>query len=99
MLTTFLPYLKCVIPIGALALIVLGFVLAQKMIGAWLITRPIPPGGFPSVEDEIRYVNDEPAVMRRHWRYRSWFILAGVASVCMPLSIFLPNLVLKLVTK
>jgi hypothetical protein len=99
MITTFLPYVRCLVPVGAVAVLVLGFVLAQKMIGSWIITRPIPPGGYPSVEDEIRYVNEEPAEMRRIWRYKSWFIIAGVTSVCMPLSIVLPNMVLKMVMK
>lgn len=99
MFATFLPYLKCVAPIGSFILLVLAFILVQKMIGAWMISRPIPPGGYPTVEDEIRYVNDEPAVMRRHWKYRSWFIMLGVSAVCMPLSIFIPNLILKLVMK
>lgn len=99
MLNTFLPYVRCLVPVGAIAVLFLGFAVAQKMIASWIITRPIPGGGFPTTEDEIRYVNDEPAAMRRVWRYKSWFIFAGVAAVCLPISIFVPNLILKLVIK
>jgi len=99
MIATFLPYVKCLVPVAAGVLLFFGYLFTQRMIGAWLISRPIPMGGFQSIEEEIRYVNDDPAIMRRHWRYRSWFIILGVASLCMPLSIILPNLVIKMVAK
>jgi len=97
MLSAFLPYLKCIVPIFAGALLVLGFMLAQRLIAATIITRPIPTGGFPSVEEEIRYVNDEPTETRRHMKYRSWIIFIIVVCVFMPLSYFIPTLILKVV--
>jgi nitrate reductase NapE component len=99
MLNSFLPYLKCVFPLVAVALLVLGFVLSQKMIAATIITRPIPSGGFPSVEEEIRYVNEEPAELRRNKKYRSWIIFALLAFTCLPISYFVPAFILKMVLK
>lgn len=99
MLSSFLPYLKCVIPIISGAVLILGMVLAQRLIAATIITRPIPQGGFPSVEEEIRYVNDQPAETRRHMKYRAWIIFIIVVSACMPLSYFVPALILKGVQK
>lgn len=99
MIKTFLPYLKCVTPVLAVALLVLGSMFVQRLIAATIITRPIPTGGFPSVEEEIRYVNDQPAVIRRHMKYRAWIIIACVACACLPLSYILPTLILKMVLK
>jgi len=99
MIKTFLPYLKCVIPVLAAAGVFLGFMFTQRLIAGSIITRPIPTGGFPSVEEEIRYVNDWPAEKRRNMKYRSWIIFAIAATACMPLSYFIPTLIIKMVTK
>jgi len=99
MLRFLLPYLPCGTLLVAIALLVLGFVVVSRLIGGWVISRPIPPGGFPSVEAEIRYVHDDPNVMRRHMKYKTWFIFAGVACLCLPLSYFIPSLIMKAVNK
>lgn len=99
MLNTFLPYLKCVTPLLAAGLLFLGSILTQRLITGTIITRPIPPGGFPSVEEEIRYVNDQPAQTRLHMKYRAWIIIAIVAVTCMPLSYFIPALIINMVKK
>lgn len=99
MLKTFLPYLKCVTPVAAGAILVLGSMFVQRLIAGTIITRPIPTGGFPSVEEEIRYVNNEPATIRLHMKYRAWIIIGLVSVACMPLSYFLPALILKMVMK
>lgn len=99
MLKSFLPYIKCIIPLISGALFVLGFMFTQRMIAATIITRPIPTGGFASVEEEIRYVNDQPAETRRHMKYRAWIIFAVAACILMPLSYFVPMMILKVVLK
>ncbi len=99
MLTTFLPYVKCLVPFGVVALLILGHVLVQRIIAATIISRPIPQGGFASVEDEIRYVNDQPAETRRHIRYRAWIIFIVVFCVIMPLSYIVPTIILKMANK
>jgi len=77
----------------------MGFMFTQRLIAGSIITRPIPTGGFPSVEEEIRYVNDWPAEKRRNMKYRSWIIFVVAACILMPLSYFVPMLILKVVLK
>lgn len=99
MLNSFIPYLKCVVPIGALIALVFCFMITQRAIAANIIAKPIPPGGFPSVEEEIRYVNDQPAETRRNMKYRSWIIFFILFCLCLPVSYIVPVFILKLLGK
>jgi hypothetical protein len=99
MLRFLIPYIPCGSLFVGIAIVALAFVVVSRLIGGWVISRPIPSSGFPSTEAEIRYVHDEPAIMRRHWKYKSWLIFGGVASLCLPLSYFVPSLILKAVSK
>ena len=99
MLNSLLPMIKCILPVVTGILLVFAFMFTQKVIAATIISRPIPIGGFASTEDEIRYVNDQPAEIRRNRRYRSWIVFVCLFSACLPLSYFIPAVILKVVLK
>ena len=90
-----IPYLKCIFPVLFTGLFVLAYVFTRKLIQALIIHKPIPQNGFASVEDEIRYVNDEPAEQRRIWGYKATLIFIGAFILLAPLSYLIPAMVFK----
>lgn len=95
MIQTILHYMRCFVPVGWAIFCGLGWTLTVRIIRGMIIARPIPVDGYPSVEEEIRYVNDDTEVMRRHSRYRANVTWVIILCVGIPIFYLIPAILWK----